>query len=124
MYKFKKFSLLIIVAMLILILLPVSFASELNSTEIVSSEAQSDILSSSSDSYIDVDKNEFTIDDGGDITVSGTIIMFDDIEYPDPLNIEYSYVDASGVTRKYQVQYHEDYSYDPFSFTIRNLKYK
>lgn len=64
MYKFKKFSLLIIVAMLILILLPVSFASELNSTEIVSSEAQSDILSSSSDSYIVVDKNEFTIDDG------------------------------------------------------------
>ena len=67
MYKFKKLSLLIIVAMLILILLPVSFASELNSTEIVSSEAQSDILSSSSDSYIVVDKNEFTIDDGGDI---------------------------------------------------------
>ena len=53
--------------MLILILLPVSFARELNSTEIVSSEAQSDILSSSSDSYIVVDKNEFTIDDGGDI---------------------------------------------------------
>ena len=125
MYKFKKFSLLIIVAMLILILLPVSFASELNSTEIVSSEAQSDILSSSSDSYIVVDKNEFTIDDGGDVSVTGgTIIMFDDIEYPDPLNIQYSYVDASGITKKYQVQYHEDYSFDPFSFTIRNLAYK
>ena len=129
MSKYKKHWLLIVTAMLILILLPVSFASDANSTEMgLSDDSSSDILASDDECCFVVENTNMTIDEGEDVEIEGEVLLFydysDPVYYYDELNLQYSFTDSNGINQVVPFKYHEDYSADPFSFTIKNLTYK
>ena len=126
MFIFKKRWQLILIAMLILILLPISFASDIddNATEVGIDDTSNEILTSEDEDFtISVEETDIVIDEGDDVEIRGTVYLFDGIEYFDQLNLQYEYTDSNGVNQVNQISYMQDYSQQGFSFTIKDLTY-
>ena len=126
MFNFKKKGLLILLVMLILISIPISFASDIdvNNTEIGVVDSSSEILTSDDGDHIEVENTNYVIDVGEDVEIKGTVILeVSGSDYFDELNLQYDYVDSNGESHSNQVHYLQDYSSDGFSFTIKNFNY-
>jgi predicted outer membrane repeat protein len=114
MSKLKKHSLLLFLIIMIFISIPISFASDLDNTTLsneVITDDNSDILSDDDEAWIELDKDEYTIDEDDSASISGHIhIEIFDGAYPYELNVECKYNDSDGVLRTYTS------SYDGYSF--------
>lgn len=111
MSKLKKHSVLLVLIMLILITVPISFASDLdNSTNGI--DDNSDIISEDEDeAWINLEKNSYIVDEDDSIEIEGEVYI-DIIEgsYPSELNIQCQYNDSNNVLRNYTAQY-DGYSF-------------
>ncbi len=117
MTNLKKYSLLILLMMLIFVLVPISFATELENTTIdneLTMDDNSDELSDENDeSWINLDETDYTVDEDDSASIKGTVyIEIIDGSYPYELNVECKYDDGEGVTRTYTT------SYDGYDFTF------
>lgn len=123
MFNLKKYSLLILLIMLIFVLIPVSFAGDIDnttSTDEIGLADNSDVLSDDDDeAWIDLESTEYSIDEGDQAYITGSVyIEIIDDSYPYGLNVECKYVDDSGNVRSY-TSYYNGYE---FKFDTGNFK--
>ena len=122
MSKLKKHSILILLLILIFILIPVSFANDLDNTTIANEIATDDnpnILSQDDEAWIQLDDEEYTIDEDDSASISGHIhLEIFDGAYPFELNVECKYNDSEGILRSYTSYY------DGYSFTFNTDDFK
>jgi len=108
MFNLKKHSLLILIIMLIFILVPISFAADVdNATNEMAIDDSSDVLSEDEDeAWINLDETEYSVDQDDSTLIKGDIyIEIIDGSYPFLLNVECKYVDSNGMTRSYTTGY-------------------
>ncbi|MBQ2653691.1 MAG: hypothetical protein IJF83_09045 [Methanobrevibacter sp.] len=112
MSKLKKHSLLLVLIMLILICVPISFASDLNNaTNGIDDSSES--ISENDEAWVDLEENSYNVDEDDSIEITGNVhIDIIDGSYPGELNIQCQYVDSNNITRNYIAEY------DGYSFTF------
>ena len=128
MSKIKKSSLFILLAMLILLAIPMSFASDVNASEVGISDAPSDIIQYSNDAVMSDSENGFyihenpiEINEGENATIIGEIKLDGNNVWED-LNFKYSYVDSYGTTQSKNFEYRPmDTRETEFTITISDL---
>ena len=107
----KRCLILISFLMLILMLMPMSFANDLNDTianGIDMNESSSDIVkySEGDDIYINLDKTEIDIEEGESDSISGDVhVDIYDGPYSFELTMQCSYTDADNILRTYTAPY-------------------
>lgn len=116
MYKMKKHSLLICILLLFFILIPFSFASDLNESNVINNE-NINVLSADEDAYIDVGDKNISVEEGEGTEIKGVVNVDGNNWYYD-LTVECSYVDYDGVLRKYRSIY---FGFDSFIFNTNNF---
>ena len=120
MFNLKTHSSLILILMLFLILIPVSFASDVDNTTIGNGAAiddNSDILCDDEEAWITLDRNEYTIDEDDSAVINGDVyIEIIDGSYPFELNVECKYVDGDGITRSYTSNYGYGFTFNTGDF--------
>lgn len=119
MSKLKKHSILLLLIMLILICVPISFASDLdNSTSGI--DDNSDVISDDADeAWVNLDKTSYVIDEDDNVEIEGDIyIEIIDGSYPGELNVQCQYVDSNNISRNYTTEY------DGYSFTFDTANFE
>lgn len=119
MSKLKKHSILFLLIMLILISVPISFASDLDNGTIEIDD-NSDVISEEVDeAWVNLDKTSYVVDEDDSIEIEGDIyIDIIDGSYPFELNVQCQYVDSNNITRNYTTDY-DGYS---FKFDTSNFE--
>ncbi|WP_405265473.1 right-handed parallel beta-helix repeat-containing protein [Methanobrevibacter sp.] len=130
MSNLKKHSLLILLIMLIFVLVPISFAADIdsNATDNVIEDASSDIIQSDdcdvlvkNTEGIVVDEEEIEIYEGEDVSITGQVIYSVGSQSYDSLNIEYSYTDSDGV-KQTGTTFYDGLNTQMFGFDISGLR--
>ena len=121
MSNLKKHSLLIIMAMLILFIVPMSFAADVDNNataDVVGIDDSSEELSAGEDVYIIVDESEISMEEGGDAQISGTIYNdYYGSDWTDEVEVTCAYTDYDGTSRSYTTTAYGDFSFDLSTFT-------
>ncbi len=126
MSNMKRNTLLILLVMLVFLAVPMSFASDVNATDLGASDAPSDVVQYSDEDVISDSNNGFCIDEtnieineGDSATITGTVVFNDgEVEWYGDLNFKYSYIDSNGVTQSENAEY---IAYDGYTITISDL---
>ena len=134
MSNFKKHSLLILLAMIILIAIPISFAADVDnnatadviavddSSPSVQSVDDSDVLGDNGEGFIEFEKTNIEINEGETATINGVVYYYDEYECYDEVHFSYECTDSSNtVVKSGQVTHMVDYSTEGFSLDLTGL---
>ena len=112
MSNFKKHSLLILLAMIILIAIPISFAADVDnnatadviavddSSPSVQSVDDSDVLGDNGEGFIEFEKTNIEINEGETATINGVVYYYDEYECYDEVHFSYECTDSSNTVVK------------------------
>ena len=107
MSKLKNQSVLILLVILVFIMIPFSFAGDLNETAI-GDEIVGDGVSEEDEAWIELDNNNYVIEENDSAVIEGDVyIEIIGGVYPFELNVECNYTDADGVSRVYNSFYEQ-----------------
>ena len=136
MVNLRKHSLLILMAMLILFIIPMSFAADVDnnatadvigvddsSSDIQAVDDSDQLAEEDGEGFIDFEKTSIEIDEGDTATINANVYWYEDYQCWDEVSFQYSYNDDTGATKTGTVKNMEDMQADwGFTVPITGLK--
>ena len=118
MSKLKNISILMLLMIFAFVIIPFSFAGNLNDTAI-GEEIVGDGISEEDEAWIELDEDNYVVDEDDNAVIEGNVhIDIIDNPYPWELNVQCNYTDSDGVSRSYN----SHYEYESFTFNTADFE--